>query len=118
MKVVGTAKSASGLCIPTLLLNYWNVAHNTSRNDFATAKIRLLAMVHQSIDPAQDSAEDSILFHSNIIASVAFALCRLRLWMTGSGQSRRDAAESFLGELATSLERESEGKLGRGSKRG
>ena len=28
----------------------------------------------------------------------------------GSGQSRRDAAGSFLGELANSLERESEGK--------
>ena len=30
--------------------------------------------------------------------------------VTGSGQSRRDAAESFLGELANSLERESEEK--------
>ena len=33
--------------------------------------------------------------------------------MTGSGQSRRDAAGSFSGELANSLERESEGKPGR-----
>ena len=32
--------------------------------------------------------------------------------MTESGQSRRDAAGSFAGELANSLERESEGKLG------
>ena len=33
--------------------------------------------------------------------------------VTGSGQSRRDAAGSFHGELANSLERESEGKPGR-----
>ena len=40
----------------------------------------LHAVVRQSADPAQQSANFSILFQSNIIAIFAFALCRLRLW--------------------------------------
>ena len=80
MKVVGTAKSASGLCSPSLRLRHWNFAHNTSRNDFAMQKFEIYAMVRQRTNPAQHLPNFSILIHSSITASVAFALCRLRLW--------------------------------------